>query len=81
MEFSSCNDFSQFFHVGWLDIDNVETLVLNVEIPEIYSQVITADESLPITIHGDAVDMVRVCVGICSAGYGGNDSVMVGEAG
>lgn len=35
MEFGSSNDFSELFHVGWLDIDNVEALVLDVEIPKI----------------------------------------------
>jgi hypothetical protein len=23
MEFGSCDDFSEFFHVSWLDIDNI----------------------------------------------------------
>lgn len=37
MELGSCNDLRQFFHVSRLDIDDVKTLVLNIQIPEIYS--------------------------------------------
>ena len=37
MEFGGGDDFGQLLHVGWLDVNDVETLVLNVEVPQVYS--------------------------------------------
>ena len=50
VELCSCNDLSQFLHVGRLDIDNIKALVLNVEVPEVDSEVIAADECLTIAV-------------------------------
>ena len=36
VELSSCDDLGQFLHISWLDIDNVEALVLDVQVPQIY---------------------------------------------
>jgi hypothetical protein len=80
MELGSGDDFGQFLHIGGFDVDNVKALILNVEVPEIYSQIVTGDEGLAITVDGDAVYMVGVCVGVGSAGDGGNYSVVMGHA-
>lgn len=77
VKFSRCNDFCELFHVSRLDIDDIETLVLDVKVPQIYSQVIRADECLSITVDRDAVDVIGVCVGICSPWYRCNDSIMM----
>lgn len=51
VKFSCSDDFCELFHVGRLDVDNVEALVLDVQVPEVDSQVIATDESLSVTIH------------------------------
>jgi hypothetical protein len=80
VEFRSRDDFGQLFHVCGLDIHNVEALVLYVEIPQIDSQIITADECLPITVYRNAVYVVSVGVCIRSSGHGGDDGVVVCHA-
>jgi hypothetical protein len=77
VELGSCDDLGKFLHVGRLDIHNVEALVLDVEVPQVDSEIITADEGLAITVHGDAIDMIRVGVRIRSPWDGGNNSVVV----
>jgi hypothetical protein len=64
VEFGGRDDLCQLLHIGWLDVDDVETLVLNIQIPQVDAQVVTADVSLTVAIDGDAVDMIRVCIGI-----------------
>ena len=80
MELGGSDDLGQFFHVCWLDIHDVETLVLNVQIPEVDSQVITADVGLAVAIHGDAVDVVGVRIRISTARHRCHNSVVVSEA-
>ena len=77
MELCRGDDLGQFLHIRGLDIDNVEALVLYIQIPEIDSQVITADEGLPIAIHGYAVDVVCMGIGICASRNSCHDGVMV----
>lgn len=81
MKFSRGDDFGEFFHVGGFDVNNVETLVLNVEIPQVDAEIITADEGLAVTVDGDAVDVISVCVCICSSRHSSYDSIMVGHSG
>lgn len=81
VEFSSCDNLRQLFHVGRLDIDNVEALVLNVQVPQVYPQIVTANKGFSIAVHRDAVDVVGMGICICSAGYCGHDRIVVGEAG
>ena len=33
MEFGRRNHFCQFFHIRWLDVHDIEALILNVEVP------------------------------------------------
>jgi hypothetical protein len=80
VELGSCDDFGQFFHVCRFDIDNVEALILDVEVPEVDPKVVTADERFPIAVYRYAVDMVGVCVGVGLARYGRNDGVVVCES-
>ena len=42
MELSGRDDLGQLFHVSRLDVDDVEALVLNVQVPEVYTQIIAA---------------------------------------
>jgi hypothetical protein len=81
VEFSGCYDLGQLLHVGGLDVDNIEALVLYVEVPEIYAEVVAADERLTITVHRDAVDVVGVGIRISAAGDSSNDSVVVCQTG
>ena len=80
MELSSRDDFSQLFHIGWLDVDDIEALILDVQIPQIDAQVITANECLAIAVDRYAVDMISMCIGISPSRNGSNDSIMMGES-
>lgn len=80
MEFSCSDDFCELLHVGRLDVDNVEALVLDVQVPEIDSQVIATDESLSIAVHRYAVDVIGVCVCVGLSRYGSDHGIVMGEA-
>lgn len=80
MELSSCNDLCELLHVGWFDIHNVKALVLDIKVPEVYSQVITADEGLPITVDRNAIDMVGMRVGVGSSRNSGYNGIMMCES-
>ena len=80
MEFGGCDDFGQFLHIRGFDIDDIEALILNVEIPKIDPEVITADEGFSITVNGDAVDVVGVGIGVGSARHRRNHCVMMCHA-
>jgi len=81
MELSGGDNFGELFHVCWLNINNVEALVLDVEIPQVDPQVVTADKRFTIAVDRYAVDVigVRICVGL--PGYGCNYGIVVSEAG
>lgn len=64
MELGRCDHLSELLHVVRLDVDNVETLVRDVEIPQVDAQIIRRDEGLAVAIDGDRVDVVRVRVGV-----------------
>ena len=80
MELGSRDDFSELLHVCRLDIDNVEALLLDVKVPQVDTQIVAADEGLSIAVHRDAVDVVGVGVGVCSAWHGGNNRIVMCEA-
>jgi hypothetical protein len=77
MELGSSDNFGELLHIYWLDVHNVEALVLYIQIPQINSQVVAANESLPVAVDRDAVDVVCVCVGVCPTGYGGDDGIVM----
>lgn len=81
MKLGRCDYLREFFHVGRFDIHNVEALVLNVEIPQVDSEVITANESFAIAVHGDTIYMVCVGVGVRSPWNSSHNGVMVCQAG
>lgn len=80
MELGGSDDLCQLLHVGGLDVHNVEALVLDVEVPEVYAQVITADKRLAVAVDRDAVDVVCMSVGICPTRDGGYNGIVVCEA-
>ncbi len=80
MELGRRDHLRQLFHVGRLDVHNVEALILDVQIPEVNAQVVATDERLAITVDRDTVDMVRMSIGISPAGHGGDDGVVVSKA-
>jgi hypothetical protein len=61
MEFSCCNDFSQFLHVNRLDVHNVEALIRDIQVPKVNSEIICRYVGFSIRIDGNGVDVV--CVG------------------
>ena len=79
VELGSRYHLSQLLHVGRLDVDNVETLVLYVEVPQVDAQVIAADKCLPVAIYRNAVDVVGVGIGIRPAWHSRHDSIVVRE--
>lgn len=81
VELGCCDHFCQLFHVGWFDVDDIEALILDVQVPQVYPQVVTANESLPITVHRDAVDVICVGIGVSSSRYCCYNGIMVGKAG
>ena len=80
VEFGGCDNLGELFHIRGLDIHDVETLVLDVKVPEVYAEIVTADKCLAIAVDRYAVDVVGVGVGISLPRYGGHYCVMVGQA-
>lgn len=77
VEFSSRDDLSQLLHVCWLDIHNIEALVLDVEVPQVDPQVVTAYECLSIAVYGYAVDVVGVRIGVYPPWHRSDNCVVV----
>lgn len=80
VEFGSGDDLGQLLHVGRLDVDDIEALVLNVKVPQIDPQVITGNERLSITVYGNAVDVISMSIGIGASRDSGHNSIMVCHA-
>ncbi len=80
MELGRRNHLRQLLHVGRFDVNNIEALVLNLQIPQVDPEIIRADERLSIAVDRDAVDMVGVCVGIGLAWNGGDDGVVMSKS-
>lgn len=77
MELGSSDDFRELFHVDRLDVYDIEGLILNAEVPEIYAQIIGADICLAVGVDTDGVDMVLVSIRIGTPRNGGYDGIMV----
>jgi len=80
MKLGGRDDLGQLLHVCGLDVDNVEALVLYVEMPQVDPKIVAADEGFTVAVHRDAVDVVRVGVGVRLSGNRRDDRVMVGQA-
>ena len=78
MKLSSCYDLSQLLHIRGFDVNNIEAFILYVEIPEIYSQIITAYECFSVAVHRDAIDVVGMRIGVRLSRDSRNNGVMVG---
>lgn len=81
MEFRSRDDLGQLLHISGFDIDNVEALILNIQVPEVDAQIITAYVGLSIAVDRNAVDVVGVGVGIRPPRYCSDHGIMMCEAG
>lgn len=77
MKFGRRDDLRQLFHISWLNVNNVEALILDVEIPEVDPQVIAADKCFSITIYRNTVNVVRMGVGISSSRDCCNNTIMM----
>lgn len=66
----SSDDLGQFFHVGRLDIDNIEAVISCLEIPEIDAKIISGDKSLGITVQRDGVDVIGMSASENASGGG-----------
>ena len=77
MKFGRGDDLGKLLHVSWLDVDDVEALVLDIQIPEVDSKIVTADKGLAIAVHGDAIYMVGVGIGVCSPRDGGHNGIVM----
>ena len=80
MELCRSNHLRQLLHIRRLDIHDVETLVLDIQVPEIYPQIVRADEGLAVAVDGNAVDVVGMRVRVDSPRNGSDDGVVVGHA-
>jgi len=80
VELCGSNDLGQLLHVCRLDINDIEALILNVEVPQVDAQVITADVCFAIAVDRNAIDVVSVGVGIHATRHGGDDCVVVCHA-
>lgn len=77
MELRRGDDLGQLFHIDWLNVDNVEALIADVEIPEIYPKVVRADVCLPIGIDADAVNMVCMRIGVDLSRDSGDNGIVM----
>lgn len=80
VEFGGSDHLGQLLHVRGFDVDNVEALILNVQVPQVYSQVIAAEECLSVAVDGYAIDVISMSVGVGATRDCGNDSVMMSKA-
>lgn len=72
-----CNYFCKLLHVCRFDIHNVEALVLNIQVPQVDPQIITAYEGLPVTVDRDAINVISMGVGVGSSRYSSDDRIMM----
>lgn len=77
VEFGRGDDLGKLLHIRGLDIHNVEALVLDVEVPQVNSQIVTADKCLAITVHRDAIYVIRMGVCVCSPWDSSDHGIMV----
>ena len=77
VEFGRRDDLSQLLHVSGFDVNNVEALILNVQIPKIDPKIVATYEGLAVAIHGNAVDVIGMGVGVDPARNRSSDGVMM----
>ena len=79
VELSSSNDLCELLHIGWFDVHYIKALVLDVEVPQVDPEIITANECLAVTVNRYAIDVVCMSIGIRPSRYRGNHCVVVGH--
>jgi hypothetical protein len=80
MEFRSRYHFRQLFHVCRFDVNDIEALVLDVQIPKVDAKIVTANKRFSIAIDRYAVDVVCMSIGVCPSWNSGHDSVVMCHA-
>lgn len=80
MKFGGGDDFSQLLHIGRLDVDDIEALVLDIQIPKIYPQIIARYKRLAIRINRNRVDMVGVGISVRPTRDSCDNGVVMGKA-
>lgn len=80
VKLGSGDDLGQLFHVRGLNVHDVEALVLDIQVPQVNTKVVAADECLSVAVNGYAVDVVGVGVGIGLPRHSCDYGVVVGEA-
>jgi hypothetical protein len=64
VELGGRDDFGELLHVDGLDVDNVEALVADVEVPQVDPEVVGGYVGLAVRVYGDRVDVVGMGVGV-----------------
>ena len=81
MELGCRDDLRQLLHVRRLDVDNIKALVLDIQVPQINPQIVTANKRLPVGVYRYAVDVIGMGVGVGSTRNGGDNGIMMRHAG
>lgn len=68
MELGRRYDLRQLLHVRWLDVDDVEALIGDLQVPEIYSEIVGGEIRFLVRVHRNRVYVISVCVGKDSSG-------------
>jgi hypothetical protein len=51
VELCRCDDLCELLHVRRLDVDDVEALILDVQVPQVYPKIIAGDERLAVAVY------------------------------
>lgn len=70
MELGRRDDLRQFLHVGRLDVDDVEALVGDLQVPQIKPEVVRREVRLLVRVDRYRVDVVGVSIGKNPTGRG-----------
>ena len=77
MKFSSCDDFCELLHVRRFDVHNIKTLILDIKVPKVDPEIVAAYERFPVAIDGNAVNVVRMRVGVGPPRHGRHNGIMM----
>ena len=69
MELGGGDDLGELLHVGRLDVDDVEALVGDLDVPQVDAQVVGRHERLLVAVQRDRVDVIGVRVGEYALGH------------
>lgn len=80
VKFGGGNDLGQLFHISGFDVHDIEALILDIQVPEVDSQIIAAYESFAVAVDRDAVDVVGMGISICAPGDRSDDSIVMRQS-